>query len=196
MLRLHGRARAGCVRPTFGLQRLGTADAAVPPCWRAGRHSAAPGCGSSQSSRLRLVSTTTVLLRPWAKLCFTLLCSIAGRLSVRVPPPGRLFGLAVFVVCVRHTLSSGPSAPAWASNVSIRRTPRRSFSASPPLATAACTTFDRPKAKSNSSEWKRTTFSIPGCRQLVKFPAAVGLRLPRHGPASWPVPGPAFPRPS
>jgi hypothetical protein len=42
--------------------------------------------GLSSPKRLRLVSTTTVLVRPCEKLCFTRPCSTAGRFSVNVWP--------------------------------------------------------------------------------------------------------------
>ena len=82
--------------------------------------------------------------------------------------------LAVFVFAIGHSVSSGPSGPVWPSNISIRRAATRSFSASPPLATAACITFDRPKAKSKSCEWKRVSRFTPGWSSLssLRHPSA------------------------
>src|SRR5207237_8629727 len=101
-------AGAGATPPRTAVRRAGAAPLA----------GAAVGAASdfaSPGTRRLTFSTTTDLVRPWLKLCFTTPCSMPGRLSDRVPLPGVTlnfspgFFVSVIPIPVLGPLVSGAS---------------------------------------------------------------------------------------
>ena len=145
-----GLAGAACRRGR--LRRGGGAAAA--------RRALRRPCSRRRGRGASTFSTTTGLVRPWLKLWRTTPVSVRG-LSVSVLVDAQLLSSGFFVSVIPFQfvqsrfarlgrLSS--ASPCRSESVRGDRKRARNVSLAGPASRAACTTFDRPNAKSNSAE--------------------------------------------
>ena len=134
----------------------------------AGAGAAASGLPSAPAMRRFLTSTTTCLLRPWLKLWRTTPVSVRGFSdSVVGADAQRLAVRGLGRQPFRSRILSVPSRPRPPSAASRRcrkrcqaRKRAKNVSLAGPASRAACTTFDRPNAKSNWAEVKAVMTAI------------------------------------
>ena len=127
-------------------------------------------------ARLRTFSTTTDLVRPWLKLWRTTPVSLPRGLSVSVLVGGdtqllfaSLFRRFSHSVPISRALAGRFAGPSRSEIVQGARKRVRTALLSGPASSAACTTFDRPNAKSNCAEVNASRTAID--RSLVGVPA-------------------------
>ena len=194
--------RRGLAAGAAGAARLATGA----PAPRAG--AAASGLPSAPSVRRFLTSTTTCLLRPWLKLWRTTPVSVRGlsdsvdfRDAQRLAVRGLGLSHSVLESCQFRSRPAGRRWPVSPVRKRSRRAKRaRNVSFAGPASRAACTTFDRPNAKSN---WAVVKALMTAIAVGVVAAAAARRRAWRrrrrwhrtHAAGRRPRRGPAPPRP-
>ena len=184
-----GRRRGGCAavrrrRARFGATRRGAAASAFA--------SAAP------MTRRLTFSTTTCLLRPWLKLWRTTPCSTPRLQRQRLVGDAQLLvarcssSQLIPIPVLRAAVSGAPLSASGLFRLAgpkalMRACARESASLAGPASRAACTTFDRPNAKSNCARGERLgstvirRFRRPIAAQGgIELAHAVGRTVARH----------------